>query len=182
MPYDFRIVFFVNGCLYLLKILPNQDETHIQIRQKRPIYSGLKKIRRFQVDRQRGQSDQKWSKKLCSLDSLKVIFWRIVPWYNNPQTTIFRENIFWEKTCPSIKRNEHANPFAHITVFKRKEPLFRLIIRSQSELFFEHGTGGPWRRGPRKRTARGFPVDGWGVWRDGVKVMPKKGEFCWEQR
>ena len=66
--------------------------------KKRPIYSGLKKIKTFPSWPPTGP---KWSeviqKSSRSLDSLQVIFLRIVPWYNNPQTTIFRENIFWEK-------------------------------------------------------------------------------------
>ena len=98
MPYNFRIVLFVNGCLYLLKILPNQDETHIRSRQKRPIFTpDWKKIRLFQVDRKTGP---KWSEviqKIIFLGFFEGDFWRIVPWYNNPQTTIFRENIFLGK-------------------------------------------------------------------------------------
>ena len=76
--------------------------------KKRPIYSGLKKNKTFPSWPPTGP---KWSEviqKIIFLGFFEGDFWRIVPWYNNPQTTIFRESIFWEKKHVQALKGRNA--------------------------------------------------------------------------
>ena len=107
--------------------------------------------------------------KVVRSDPKKNHSWILLRWFftdctmvHHPQTTIFRENIFCEKPCPSI---EGRNTQIHSLISPCSNEtnrcfgssyVHRASCSSNTDRF-------PWRRGPRKRTARGFPGDGWVV-------------------